>query len=299
MTVWPRRFGHDGGGATPREMSRARARWRTLRFGLETVLGLRRRGWFAPNRFAAAPPAEPYCAAAIDALFAAERDAFRLRLRSLDAYRDIFSAFEADNPPEPRWDQDWFPRLDGAMAYAMTRAYRPARIVEAGSGHSTRFFARAVRDGGLQTEIVAIDPAPRARLPGSARRIPQPVQQAGPEPFAGLASGDILSIDSGHVLMPGSDVDFLLNAALPTLPSGALAHFHDFFMPDGYPASWEWRGYNEQFAVAPLLLQGGWRVLFASHYVATRMAEDVSQSAIGAHSLPAGALESSLWLQRL
>ena len=280
-------------------MTRARTRWRTLRFGLQTVLGLRQRGWFVPSRFAAAPPAEPYGATAIEALFAAERDAFRARLRDLDAYRDNFSAFEADNPPEPRWGQDWFPRLDGAMAYAMTLEHRPARIVEVGAGHSTRFFARAVRDGGLDTEIVAIDPAPRATLPESVRRIPQSVQQAGREPFSRLAAGDILSIDSGHVLMPGSDVDFLLNAVLPTLPSGALAHVHDFFMPDGYPASWDWRGYNEQYAVAPLLLQGGWRALFASRYVATRMAEDVAGSAVGPVPMPAGALESSLWLQRL
>ena len=47
------------------------------------------------------------------------------------------------------------------------RETKPARIVEVGSGHSTRFMARAVRDGGLATAITAIDPAPRADIEGT------------------------------------------------------------------------------------------------------------------------------------
>ena len=50
------------------------------------------------------------------------------------------------------------------MAYAMVRHHRPSRIVEVGSGHSTRFMARAVADGALPAQMVAIDPAPRAIL---------------------------------------------------------------------------------------------------------------------------------------
>ncbi len=41
---------------------------------------------------------------------------------------------------------------------------------------------------------------------------------------------------------------------------------------DDYPASWAWRGYNEQLGVAALLLGGErYRPLFASHYVVGRM----------------------------
>ncbi|MEM6422725.1 MAG: class I SAM-dependent methyltransferase, partial [Pseudomonadota bacterium] len=70
-----------------------------------------------------------------------------------------------DGPaPRPRWGQSWYPRLDGAAAYAIVAAARPARIVEVGSGHSTRFMAEAVRAEGLATAITCIDPAPRAAL---------------------------------------------------------------------------------------------------------------------------------------
>ena len=48
----------------------------------------------------------------------------------------------------------------------MVRSTRPQRIVEVGSGHSTRFMARAVADGGLDTRITAIDPKPRAAICG-------------------------------------------------------------------------------------------------------------------------------------
>ncbi|HYL25691.1 MAG TPA: class I SAM-dependent methyltransferase, partial [Burkholderiales bacterium] len=156
------------------------------------------------------------------------------------------TAIGAGAPPAPRWDQDWFPRLDAAAAYAMVRMTRPARIVEVGSGHSTRFLARAVRDGGLGTQITAIDPAPRASISGlQVRCLRQPVQACALEVF-NLAPGDILFIDSSHQLKPGSDVEFLLDRVLPRLASGVRIHFHDIFLPDEYPAQWAWRRYNEQ-----------------------------------------------------
>ncbi len=102
-------------------------------------------------------------------------------------------------------------------------------------------------------------------------------------------------IDSSHVLMPGSDVDFLFGHVLPALPDGVFVHVHDIFLPDDYPGDWEWRGYNEQLAVLPLLLNG-WTPIFASHYAATRMADAVEGSVAGRLPLGAGAREAGLWL---
>ena len=98
--------------------------------------------------------------------------------------------------------------------------------------------------------------------------------------------------------MPGSDVDMLVNRILPALPAGVRVHIHDIFLPDDYPAAWEWRGYNEQLAVAALLHGGGYRPLFAGHYVATRMAGAVADSAASRLTLMPGAMESSLWLEK-
>ena len=179
------------------------------------------------------------------------------------------------------------------------RERKPRRIVEVGSGHSTRFLAEAIADGGLATELTAIDPAPRADIAKTgARMIAMPVPSCGSAPFAGLAAGDLLFIDSSHVLMPGSDVDFLLNQILPGLPAGVLLHVHDIFLPE-VSAEWAWRGYNEQLAIALLLTGGSWRLLFASRYAATRLAVEVAASAVAALPSVPGAYDSSLWLERL
>jgi len=279
-----------------------RAAWRRLRLGLPTMLGLARRGFFIPYRYADRLPSAgnrpPY--PAIEARLAAATPAFLERLASLAIHREALAGIGEAPPPAPRWGQDWFPRLDAAMAYGLTRDRRPARIVEVGSGHSTRFFARAVADGVLATRLTAIDPAPRAQLSGLAVEwLRDAVPGVGMAPFAALAAGDFLVIDSSHVLMPGSDVDFLINRLLPSLAPGVLVHLHDIFLPDDYPPEWDWRGYNEQLAVAALVAGGDWRVRFASHYVATRLADAVAASAVATLPLGAGARESSLWIERL
>ncbi|MFQ5958971.1 MAG: class I SAM-dependent methyltransferase [Alphaproteobacteria bacterium] len=274
---------------------------RRLRFGLATVLGLARRGFFIPYRYAGTlvRPGERPAYAAIEALMRRLEGDFRAVVTGLEAYADDLSAIGGDTPPAPRWDQDWFPRLDAAVAYAMVRRVRPSRIFEIGSGHSTRFLARAVADAGLDTRITAIDPAPRAGIEGLAVELLRaPLDRVGEVPFAALAAGDVLFVDASHILMPGSDVDRVLNHVLPALPAGMHIHFHDVFLPDDYPADWAWRGYNEQLGVAALLHGGGFRLRFASHYVATRMAEALAAGVIARLPLVAGARESSLWLEK-
>jgi len=189
----------------------------------------------------------------------------------------------AEAPPAPRWNQDWFPRLDAAAAYAMVRTLKPKRIVEVGCGHSTR--------------IVAIDPAPRASLEGlKVRWLKQPAQSTEPALFAGLAERDILFIDSSHQLKRGSDVEFLLQKALPRLAKGVRVHFHDIFLPDAYPLAWAWRRYNEQEAVGALI-GNGYVMEFASHRLQEQSGK--MRGVLARLPLEDGAIESSLWLRKL
>ncbi len=276
---------------------------RRLALGLPTVLGLKRRGFFIPYHRAGElfEPGirEPY--QALEARFADCQEAFTEWLSVLAEYADKLLRIGDAAPPAPRWSQDWFPRLDAAMAYTMVRRLRPKRIVEVGSGHSTRFFARAIADSGLNTSVTAIDPAPRADLAGlkAVQLLRRPLQEVGFSPFADLAAGDILAIDSSHVLMPGSDVDMLQNRILPQLAAGVVVQLHDIFLPDDYPAEWEWRGYNEQLGVAALLQGGsGWIVEFASHYAVTRLANLVEAGTVGQLPRPMGAHESGLWIRK-
>jgi hypothetical protein len=275
--------------------------FRQLRFGLSTLLGFGKRGFFIPYRYAGEVPARSERGAydTLEPVFADAAGTFAALLKSLAPYEGDFRSFGGE-PPAPRFEQDWFPRLDAVAAYVLVRETNPARIVEVGSGHSTRFMARAIRDGGLSTELVSIDPAPRAAIDGTGTGLIRlTVQRAGLAPFSPLASGDILFIDSSHILMPGTDVDFLFNRVLPGLRRGVLIHVHDIFLPDDYPPEWEWRGYNEQLGVAALLQGRGFRLLWSSHYAATRMMQAVDESAARDIPLMPGAHEASVWMVKV
>ncbi|CAH1650849.1 Putative O-methyltransferase YrrM [Hyphomicrobiales bacterium] len=271
-------------------------RLRRTWLGLLTLSGLARSGYFIPYRYARPARRESY--AALEPLFTAATGQFEALLREIERHAAALSAISVEGEGL-RWRQMWFPRLDGAAAYTLVRSLRPNRIVEIGSGHSTRFLARAVSDGGLPTRITAIDPAPRA----SIKALPithhaKVVEEIDPELITGLAAGDILFIDSSHVAMPGGDVDRLLLDILPRLAPGVVVHIHDVFLPDAYPAEWDWRGYNEQLLVGALMQGGGYEMLFASHYVATRMAACVRETVLARLPLQPGSHETSLWLRK-
>ncbi|MDB5558410.1 MAG: class SAM-dependent methyltransferase, partial [Enterovirga sp.] len=272
-----------------------RSRLRRAAFGLSTLLG-RPRGFFIPYRHANSVRARAY--PALEPLFRSAEPGFRKLVAIAESYQaDILRILGGPGPA--RFDQDWFPRLDAAIAYVVVRHDKPKRIVEIGSGHSTRFLARAVQDGGLSTEIVAIDPAPRASLAAlGVRHVPALLDDADPDLFARLGPGDILFVDSSHVAMPGSDVDRVVGDLLPRLPAGALVHVHDILLPDAYPPEWAWRAYNEATVVAALIGSGGFELLFSSHWVASRHPGWLACGVMGQLPLLPGARESSLWLRK-
>jgi len=264
--------------------------------GLATILGLKPQGFFIPHRHADRVVAGGY--PALEPWFAARDDTFLAFLAEMETWFPNFRMMTGP-APEPRFDQDWFPRLDAAAAYAMVRRAAPRRIFEIGSGHSTRFLARAIADGGLATRLTCIDPAPRASLEGlAAEWLPVLLQDAPQAYFTALEPGDMLFIDSSHILMPGTDVDRLLNQVLPSLAPGIIMHVHDIFLPDPYPTSWAWRGYNEQSAIASLLQGGAYELLFASHYVASRHGDRLTRGALAELPCLDSAFECSMWLQK-
>ena len=144
-------------------------------------------------------------------------------LTSKSDYRADLIVIGPDNPLEPRWNQDWFPRFDSLAAYVVVRRAQPARIIEVGAGHSTRFLARAIRDGNLPTRLTSIDPQPRAKLSGFDV-LTKLLQDLPLSFFGSLTLGEIIFVDSSHVLAPGSDVERLLEHILALLPSRILVY---------------------------------------------------------------------------
>jgi predicted O-methyltransferase YrrM len=162
-----------------------------------------------------------------------------------------------DDPRQPAWDQTWLPPLDGATLYAFVRDRAPRRVVEVGSGWSTRFIARAVADGGLATEITSIDPEPRAEIDElCARVLPGGLETVDLSVFDDLKRGDVVFVDNSHRAFTNSDVTVFFLDVLPRLPDGVLVGIHDVTLPADYPPGWFGFHFNEQYLLACYLLAG-------------------------------------------
>ena len=175
----------------------------------------------------------------LKAAWDADQGTFRETLGRIEKHLDTLAGFAAIDPGDgdaPRFDQSWCPGLDGAAAYGLVRELAPARIIEIGSGHSTRFMARAIRDGGLATRLTSIDPVPRRSIDHlCAEVVRTTLDKADLSLFDGLGGNDILFFDGSHIAMPGSDADTLVNRVLPRLNPGVWVHVHDIFLPPRLP----------------------------------------------------------------
>ena len=276
-------------------------RLRYLRLMLASLRG-RGGGFFIPYRYADGVDREAATAPWLHEQFEASLPSMQAVLDDIASHRDALSRIAKDAAaPTPRWGQDWFTGFDAAAYYALIRRHQPKRIVEIGSGHSTRFAVQAIRDEELPTKIDAIDPAPRAvitqALSDTVTWHRMTVESLPRDQRPVLNAGDMLFIDSSHILMPGTDVDCLFHDWLPQLPEGVLIHIHDMFLPAPYPKHWRWRGYNEQPAVAALLGTGAYKLVFASAYLRAQQPERLAALAPPVHR-PDNALETSLWLEK-
>jgi predicted O-methyltransferase YrrM len=166
----------------------------------------------------------------------------------------------------------YFSSPDAEVLYAMVRACQPRTIIEVGSGHSTKISRQAILDGGLSTQLIAIDPDPRVDIDALADELhKQAVETLETNAFDRLQRGDILFIDSSHEIKPGNDCAFLYLRLMPLLPVGVVIHVHDIFLPFEYPESWirdqHWP-WTEQYLVQAMLMSGdAFEVLWPGYHL--------------------------------
>jgi predicted O-methyltransferase YrrM len=132
------------------------------------------------------------------------------------------------------------PYLDLQILYLTMRSARPARYIEVGSGVSTHIAKMAASRNaaeGHPCEMTCIEPYPSQRLVelGGVELIVQEAQDVEPALFDVLQDGDILFIDSSHIVKIDSDVPFLLLEVLPRLRPGVVVHVHDTPFPHHTP----------------------------------------------------------------
>ncbi|MDP2587158.1 MAG: class I SAM-dependent methyltransferase [bacterium] len=185
---------------------------------------------------------------------------------------DLLSpAYSADNPS--------LTPLDASAYYCLIRLRKPKHIVEIGGGYSSLIAAEALKANsgkGSQGHLTVVEPYPPEWLKNlpSLSLIQKPAQDVPLKTFAALSAGDILFIDSSHVLTIGSDVHYEILEILPRLQKGVAVHLHDIFIPNEYPKEWiikRQRFWTEQYLLQAFLSGNtSFEVRLALNYLSKR-----------------------------
>jgi predicted O-methyltransferase YrrM len=133
-----------------------------------------------------------------------------------------------------------YTELDAMLLYMMIRDLKPRRYLEVGGGISTYYCSLAAQENlkqGCKLEILCVEPYPLKKLysiPG-IHVVKDEVQNVKLEEFEKLEAGDVLFIDSSHVVRIDGDVPYLFLEVLPTLKPGVVIHVHDISFPFNIP----------------------------------------------------------------
>jgi hypothetical protein len=165
----------------------------------------------------------------------------------------------------------FFTTPDLEVLYMMVRSLEPRRVVEVGCGNSTKITRQAIIDGRLKTELIAIDPQPRAEIAGLTDRFEQRRLES-IEDFNGtfeLGANDILFIDSSHQAFVGNDVANLFCKIIPGLPKGVCIHTHDIYLPYEYPLDMarEYPTWGEQYVLHALVHGRACEVMWPGYFL--------------------------------
>lgn len=199
---------------------------------------------------------------------------------------ELLSGF-ANEPAIAGWDREpeddeqfhianqMFEHGDAELWFHVINHFKPARIIEIGSGHSTKVARMALAhlktaEPHFNREHICIEPHGPVWLKQLGPHvIEERVENVVPEFFLQLEKNDILFIDSSHMIRPQGDVLFEIMQILPTLAHGVIVHFHDIFTPRDYPDEWlKERVYfwNEQYLLEAFLSSNrDWEILLAAN----------------------------------
>lgn len=169
---------------------------------------------------------------------------------------------------------------DAIILYSFIRHHKPKRIIELGSGFTSALMLD-VNELFFENKIALkfIEPYPNRLFSlmkdgdnDDNKLIKKNAQDIDLELFKNLEAGDILFVDSTHIVKTGSDVNYILFSILPILKKGVLIHFHDIFFPFEYPKKWvyEGRNWNENYFLrAFLMYNNSVEIKLFSHFIHT------------------------------
>ena len=197
-----------------------------------------------------------------------------------------------------------FEEVDSELLYAFVRFLTPSRVVELGSGFSSLVLAhacRTIRAAGHECTYEIFDPHLRPfvrELDGSANCHQLRAQDVPLEVFDSLEAGDILFVDTTHVVKLGSEVNRIVLDVLPRLVPGVVVHFHDIFTPWEYHRHWiegDWK-WNEQYLLqAFLAMNPHYEILVSCQALIREQREGLGELVPTLH---AGSVAAGFWIQR-
>ena len=209
------------------------------------------------------------------------REAEQLALldRLAESYRDQPFPEHPGGGGRYHFRNPYFGQGDAIVLQAMLRHFAPRRVIEIGSGFSSAAMLdthdRFLKD---RIRFTFIDPYPdrlRSLLTDDDRArhevLAVPIQEVDLSIFDGLEEGDILFIDSSHVVKIGSDVGRIVFEILPRLRPGVVVHIHDIFWPFEYPQDWleAGRAWNEAYLIRAFLqFNPAYRILYFNAFMA-------------------------------
>tara|TARA_B100000287_G_scaffold168700_1_gene159184 strand:- start:1955 stop:2893 length:939 start_codon:yes stop_codon:yes gene_type:complete len=155
----------------------------------------------------------------------------------------------------------FFEAGDAEIYYQTIRYFKPKKIIEIGSGHSSLIAKEAVINNkkidNFVSELICIEPYENTWLEkNDIKVIRKKVEEVDINIFTDLNKNDILFIDSSHVIKPQGDILKIFLEILPKLKTGVIIHIHDIFSPRDYPEDWlkiENRFFNEQYLLEGIL----------------------------------------------
>jgi hypothetical protein len=177
-------------------------------------------------------------------------------LKLIDLERPAYSSldFSLRNP--------FFSHGDAEFLYQVIRFLKPTKLIEIGCGHSTKIARLALKQNELEsskrTKHICIEPFEQSWLKDldGINLIRERIEKLEFDWKNELTEGDMLFIDSSHIIRPQGDVVSVYLQIIPKLSQGVYIHVHDIFTPKDYLKNWiidEVCFWNEQYLLEALL----------------------------------------------
>ena len=201
------------------------------------------------------------------------RNAYSLIIDDILSLNSFFKEIPLRSEPKssnPFWMNGFLPGLDSMALYTILATKNPKKYIEIGSGNSTKFTRKVINDHSLQTEIISIDPFPRAEINDLCETvIRKPLEDVDLKIFSELKENDVLFFDGSHRSFMNSDVTVFFLEILPNLNPGVIVQIHDILLPYDYFPGSEGHYFNEQYLLACYLLAKGnlFKTLFPCRFV--------------------------------